>query len=86
MVTCNDNLDRMRLFTKPIELFLDVCYGAGICKISCMNENVTVGNVDFEIVCVGDADDANGGLVTRRVERSTAEEEYSVVEEKSEIC
>lgn len=86
VVTCNDNLDRVRVFTKPVELFLNICYGTGICKVSRMNKNVTAGNVDFEIVCVGDADDANGGLVTRWVKGPTAEEEYSVVEEESEIC
>lgn len=45
-----------------------------------MDEDVAVGDGDCLVVRVGDADDADGGLVAGRTEGTAAQEEHEVVE------
>ncbi|KAI6759486.1 hypothetical protein HG530_010166 [Fusarium avenaceum] len=80
MITRDNDFDGVRLFAKPIELLLNVCDSSGVCEITRVDENITIRDVDLEIMRVGDADHADGGLVTGRKKRTTAEEEYNVVE------
>lgn len=80
VVPGHDDLDRMRLRLEPVELDLDVGGGARVCQVAGVYEDVAGGHVDDLVVGVGDADDADGGLVRRRVEGVAAQEEDGAVE------
>jgi hypothetical protein len=80
MITRDNDFDGVRLFAKPIELLLNVRDSAGVCEITRVDENITVRDVDLEIMRVGDADNADGGLVAGRKKRTAAEEEDNMVE------
>lgn len=88
VVSGDDNLDGVRLRPEPVELALDVGGGAGVGHVAGVDEDVAGGDAHGVrlIVRVGDADNAHGGLVPRRVKGPAAEDEDDVVEERGEIC
>lgn len=80
----DDDLDGVGLGLEPVELGLDVAGGAGVGEVAGVDEDIAGGDGDDLVVGVGDADDADGGLVGGRAEGPAAEEEYEAVEEGDE--
>jgi hypothetical protein len=80
VVAGDDNLDLVRLTLEPVELLLDVLGGTRVGEVAGVDEDVAGGHPDGLVVGVGDADDADGGLVAGRAEGVAAEEEDEVVE------
>lgn len=84
MIPGDNNLDTMRLGLEPIELTLNIVGSTAISEITGVDENVTVGDGYSLAMCVGNANDANGGLVSWGVEGFAAEEEDEVVKVDSQ--
>lgn len=84
VVTGDNHLDLVRQALEPVELLLDGVRGAAVGEVAGMDKDVAGGDLDKVVVRVGDADDAYGRLVARRLERGAAEDEEEAVEERDE--
>lgn len=85
VVAADEDLVLVRLSGKPVELGLNVGDGAGVGEVAGVDEEVAGGDVDVgAVVGVGEADDADGGLVAGRCEGAAAEEEDDAVDDCDE--
>ena len=85
MIAGNNNLDRMRLIPKPVDLFLYISRCAFTREITGVDEDVTRWYGDDSIVGIGDANDFDGLFVTRWPEWMSTEKEYEIVELDGEV-
>ena len=62
MITCDNYFGRMGERAQPVECVLELGKRAGLCEITCVNEDVAGWNGRLGIVGIGDTDDFDGVL------------------------
>ena len=84
VVPADEHLVPVRQRSQPVDLLLDIIDGAGVGEVAGVDEQVAIRHGHDVVVRVRDADDTNGGPVTRGPKGPATQEENDVEDAQDE--